>query len=68
MNSCHFGNICSLLLFFFSFFFFSFLILIRGHLSYLSQTQTHNFPPQLTEIIAVKKMNMEYSVFMIPLL
>jgi len=63
MNSCHFGNICSLLLFLFFFFF----ILIPGHLFCMNQTHIPNFSLQLTETMPAEKMNKEYSVFMIPL-
>lgn len=63
MNSCHFGNICSLLLFFF----FPASILIPGHLLCMSQTHTHNFSLWRRETMPAEKMNKEYSVFMIPL-
>lgn len=61
MNSCHFGNICSLLLFLFL------KILIPGHLFCMSQTHTHNFSLQLTGTMPAEKMNKEYSVLRIPL-
>lgn len=61
MNSCHFGNICSLLLF------PPPSILIPGHLFCMSQRHTHNFSLHLTETMPAEKMNKKYSVFMVPL-